>query len=769
MAYKRYFKRNGKTFGPYYYESYRDENGDVKKRYIGKVEPEKKKISVGKLVLGGLVLFSVVAIVLVSVQISGDGIFSFGGEELSNVVGSVKGFASNSVSRIVGFVVEGSQLEVTGGSASQDGSQPLAEGSSQSPIVDGSSQGDGDLVSEEVEEGSVDAGLLGGVEEIDEGEIVEVEENGSQIGTNDTDLNESVDVGDGVDEGGNVEGNITEGLNESGVSEGVENVTEGDGELVVDDGTDGNVSEVVNVSEKIDVLVRQYRAVVGRRVKWVKKVVVNKSGNVSVEIPLKAEDVVIKTGEEVDEAEAEVDEYDDLVNKVDRGDIADGSITGFVAKDIRSGKGILTRVWEWVIGFTISGNVIDEIELEESGDIVESGDVKIVDLSEVVEGELAKGGEAKVSVEYYTEAPVANEIEIDRGKRVVVSGDDALNYSDILAYSILDNKVRVNSSRLKVVWLKEVEVVSEKEVKEEVKEVKKEVKEDEKEDGDDEKNKTKEDKIKGNKTDVVVENLTEGDGGILNMDDTDSEGVVVEKGENETQIDADSGEEVVEDVEENVVEEVVEEVVVDDVVGETKQDKEDKGNKEDKGEGDKGDKGKDKGEASQDGGDLDLVGITGGAILGGREKEVGGSEEVVAEVVRVEVDYVGYDLDGDGFVDYVEWVVPHLSNQTYEIIYISGAEHLDENRTFVEDIYDDVSAKDDNWSKVIPDGEYVRVSFEKELDASKDITIFARGNRELVIGNSTSVNGSVSVNGTEVPYDVYLKKKRIDEIRREMG
>ncbi len=38
MAYARYFKRNGKTFGPYYYESYRDENGKVKKRYVGTVD-----------------------------------------------------------------------------------------------------------------------------------------------------------------------------------------------------------------------------------------------------------------------------------------------------------------------------------------------------------------------------------------------------------------------------------------------------------------------------------------------------------------------------------------------------------------------------------------------------------------------------------------------------------------------------------------------------------------------------------------------------------
>lgn len=34
MAYKKYFNINGKRYGPYYYESYRDETGKVRKRYI---------------------------------------------------------------------------------------------------------------------------------------------------------------------------------------------------------------------------------------------------------------------------------------------------------------------------------------------------------------------------------------------------------------------------------------------------------------------------------------------------------------------------------------------------------------------------------------------------------------------------------------------------------------------------------------------------------------------------------------------------------------
>src|SRR3989338_3934170 len=39
MVFKRYIKKNGKLIGPYYYESYRDEFGNVKKRYLGSKPP----------------------------------------------------------------------------------------------------------------------------------------------------------------------------------------------------------------------------------------------------------------------------------------------------------------------------------------------------------------------------------------------------------------------------------------------------------------------------------------------------------------------------------------------------------------------------------------------------------------------------------------------------------------------------------------------------------------------------------------------------------
>ncbi|HTY44239.1 MAG TPA: hypothetical protein VMC80_03275, partial [Patescibacteria group bacterium] len=85
------------------------------------------------------------------------------------------------------------------------------------------------------------------------------------------------------------------------------------------------------------------------------------------------------------------------------------------------------------------------------------------------------------------------------------------------------------------------------------------------------------------------------------------------------------------------------------------------------------------------------------------------------------------DTDGNGIYDYVEWLTPHLSNQTFDIIIeISKAEHLDNNKNFISDIYPQVSALDDNWSEEIPSGDYVRVTFQQNLTNKNDITLYPK-------------------------------------------
>jgi hypothetical protein len=84
------------------------------------------------------------------------------------------------------------------------------------------------------------------------------------------------------------------------------------------------------------------------------------------------------------------------------------------------------------------------------------------------------------------------------------------------------------------------------------------------------------------------------------------------------------------------------------------------------------------------------------------------------------------DKDNNGIYDYIEFIAPSSNNQTFEIIVITKAEHLDSNREFISDIYEQVKELDDIWSEEIPNQDYVRVTFEKSLTSENDITIYPR-------------------------------------------
>jgi len=110
---------------------------------------------------------------------------------------------------------------------------------------------------------------------------------------------------------------------------------------------------------------------------------------------------------------------------------------------------------------------------------------------------------------------------------------------------------------------------------------------------------------------------------------------------------------------------------------------------------------------------------------------------------RLEVSIDKYDTNNNSLIDYIEWIVPSLSNQTYElIIEITKAEHLDENRNYVEDVYNLVKARDNNWTDLIPLSHYVRVAFKYPLNKDRDITIYARSNYTNVSINVFEYNKS---------------------------
>ncbi|MFA6190384.1 MAG: Ig-like domain-containing protein [Candidatus Staskawiczbacteria bacterium] len=90
-----------------------------------------------------------------------------------------------------------------------------------------------------------------------------------------------------------------------------------------------------------------------------------------------------------------------------------------------------------------------------------------------------------------------------------------------------------------------------------------------------------------------------------------------------------------------------------------------------------------------------------------------------------QVAFHAYDTDNNGKLDYVEWTVPHLSTQVFNIIFISQAFHLDEQQNILADIYDTVRFQDNNYT-TITNNQYVRVTFDGILDNTNDNTIHAK-------------------------------------------
>jgi len=59
----------------------------------------------------------------------------------------------------------------------------------------------------------------------------------------------------------------------------------------------------------------------------------------------------------------------------------------------------------------------------------------------------------------------------------------------------------------------------------------------------------------------------------------------------------------------------------------------------------------------------------------------------------------------------------------------------------------------------MPSGDYLRVRFERNLTLGNDMTVYAKAN----------CNNSILINNIEVPCDVYYKKLRLEELKRQYG
>src|SRR3989339_257983 len=488
---------------------------------------------------------------------------------------------------------------------------------------------------------------------------------------------------------------------------------------------------LINVSEIIENLTtKQYKAIIGRPVKTLKilnitQIKTQNVTDVNITIPKKATNISVLTGQEIKD-------FEETVNNTEKEDLVSGTITGQVSLDIEMGENIFSRIWKKISKLSITGKVIDEKDIESS--IIETNDNKIVEINEIVNFELLE----EVAVGYYTDAPLAVEENLVNGKRITISAPDEFNYTDVLAYSLVDKQIKLTDAKKKIrlYWYTYSEspiIISNETIPETVV-----VNETE--------TPINESVIEENiSNESLEENLT-----IIN-ETVENTTIIV----NETNIT-----EIIEE-QENTTIPVTEEQ---DLVGNETSSFSITGQviKENNKSKEKNNSKKQDIEEINDSIIINETVINDSPIIIQNETSIILNENpIVNNIVRVQVSFDAYDLDNDSYVDYIEWIVPHLSNQTYDIIYITKAEHLDENRTFIEDISDEVKYLDGNWSKPINDSEYVRVTFEIPLDNTRDITVFARS-------ACLSGEGFVVINDTQVPCDIYQKRKRIEEIRREL-
>src|SRR3989339_234649 len=514
------------------------------------------------------------------------------------------------------------------------------------------------------------------------------------------------------------------------------NLTAKDGEFKVSLVYEG--TEIVSASKNINVenlTTKQYKAIIGRPVKSLKilnitQIKTQNVTDINITLPKKATNISVLTGQEIKDALKEIDDFEETVNNTEKEDLVSGVITGQVSLDIEMGESIFSRIWKKISKLGITGKVIDEKDIESS--IIETNDNKIVEINEVVDFELLE----EVAVGYYTDAPLAVEENLANGKRVTISAPDELNYTDILAYSLVDKQIKLVDAekKIRLYWYTTSEVVSPIIIS----------------------NETISETVVSNETAIINESVIEEN--ISNESLEENLTIINETTENNTIIVNETNNTGIIEEQENISENatiVENETSSFSITGQV--------TKENNKSKEKNNSKKQDIEEINESIILNDTGISDSQVIIQNETSIILNETpIVNNIVRVQVGFDAYDLDNDSYVDYIEWIVPHLSNQTYDIIYITKAEHLDENRTFIEDISDEVKYLDGNWSKPINDSEYVRVTFEIPLDNTRDITVFARS-------ACLSGEGFVMINDTQVPCEIYQKRKRIEEIRRELG
>jgi hypothetical protein len=208
----------------------------------------------------------------------------------------------------------------------------------------------------------------------------------------------------------------------------------------------------INISKEVKEQINRSRVVINKPVKWVKKVKLDKvKSNISVNITSFATNITVKKiseniKEKIHENKIKIKykekiktlkqyEIEKEIEKREKEKNKETSIEKI--EEIENKIEVLKQEKDKISAVSlITGNVI--LENVPNENVENSTEIIIEDLVQEVE------------IEYYTEGPTSEEIEIsDHKKQIIVSSD--IHYEDILAYTNLP--IEVNSEAVKLYWL----------------------------------------------------------------------------------------------------------------------------------------------------------------------------------------------------------------------------------------------------------------------------------------------------------------------------
>src|SRR3989338_1943372 len=382
MVYKRYIKKNGKTFGPYYYKSYRDETGKTKTKLVS--IPRENKFSVKLIYV--LIAFSLILILSFF-------ILSNNSEKIS--IGESK-ILGNFI-KLMGFDVENSQQEVVENPPEiiekiienpESSEEPIDEPSSKDPVDE--PQTIEEIVPESQESTENSTEVISEVSpEINQTEIIT--ENNNQ--TNEIETNISTDNSQILNN------SVTAQENISSTNESLQNISEINQTITENLTIIGQNKTIQENNFTIGESTIQYGGKLGQPVKWKKTLKLDAEtnetlNNLEIILPKTAGNVSVAkifANESVEELKVNVKNEKIISETEPIISITGQSVKNQDKNNILSNLKVINKIFKFFGNFfTLVGRVID---------IGENENAVLVNIQEELEDN------DEIEIEYYTEAP----------------------------------------------------------------------------------------------------------------------------------------------------------------------------------------------------------------------------------------------------------------------------------------------------------------------------------------------------------------------------